>query len=466
MTTFPTVPADLFRFTTAPNAELLTAVLHAFGEASERLEIALTLDDVHHELRKNHRPVSDEELRNALDSLRQWGLVSTVQHHATHPTTAAEYERHNLHYVLTRPGEAAVAATKHALKVLNSHGALDTTRLDAIADLLEELHTTETRTHAALVELEGHLDAFQTDVQLFHGELQRLQTADRDTVAYLQEFVSDLDARKQRIRQALTKLTREDVHDRALKDANVRDEQRWRQERQARWATLEAWFDGPRIDELEDIVRTAIIDLLRALDRIGEQRRKPTNTAADFRALAGWFARTSSDDEAHELFNAAFGLWPARHAHLQHADGELIPSAEPWHNTPAVPVSPHLRRTGKQEHIGATGKVRDVEKIRRARKEQAQRERHELELAWQQLQTDGPIRISSLQELDHDAFDRLLDLVGRALGAMPDSTGTRSASTSDGRVHIRLRNARGWAKITTQRGTLSGPDYVIEVQRR
>jgi uncharacterized protein (TIGR02677 family) len=348
VTTFPTVPADLFRFTTAPNAELHTAVLHAFGEANERLEIALTLDDVHHELRKGHRPVSDEELKNALDSLRQWGLVDTVQHHATHPTTAAEYERQNLHYVLTRPGEAAVAAAKHALKIMSSTGALDTTRLDAIADRLEELHTTETRTYAALMELEGHLDAFQTDVQLFRGELQRLQTADRDTVDYLQKFVSDLDARKQRIRRALTKLTQEDVHERALGDADVRDERQWRQEREDRWRTLEAWFDGPRIDELEDIVRTAIIDLLRALDRLSEQRRKPTNTAADFRALAGWFARTSSDDEAHELFNAAFGLWPARHAHLQHADGELIPSAEPWHNTPAVPVSPQLRRTGRQ----------------------------------------------------------------------------------------------------------------------
>ncbi|KOV84185.1 hypothetical protein ADL03_18115 [Nocardia sp. NRRL S-836] len=457
----------MFRFTTAPNAELHTAVLHAFGEANERLEIALTFDDVHRELRRHHRPVSDEELTGALAGLRQWGLVDTVQRHATHHTTAADYERENLRHVLTRSGEAAVAATRHALKVMNSTGSLDTATLDAIADRLEELHTAETRTYAALMELEGHLDAFQTGVRLFHGELTRLHDqADRDTVAHLQTFVSDLDTRKHRIREALAKLSPDDLHERALKNAGVRDERQWRQERADRWRTLQAWFDGPRIDRLEEIARTAIVDLLRTLDRISEQRRKPTNTAADFRALAGWFARTSSDDEAHELFNAAFGLWPARHAHLQHADGELIPSAEPWHNTPAVPVSPQLRRTGRQEHIGATGKVRDVEQIRRARREQAQRERHELELAWQQLQTDGPIRISSLQQLDHDTFDRLLDLVGRALGAMPDSTGTRAASTSDGRVHIRLRNARGWAKITTQRGTLSGPDYVIEVQRR
>ncbi|ANZ42514.1 TIGR02677 family protein [Lentzea guizhouensis] len=469
MTTFPTVPADLFRFTTGPNAELHTAVLHAFGEANERLETALTLDDVHHELRRNHRPVSDEELKSALRSLRQWGLVDTVQHHATHYTSADDYERENLRHVLTRRGEAATAAARYARKIIGSTGVLEAAHLDAIADRLEELRTSDVRTYAALLELESHLDAFQTGVQLFHGELKRVQTQDdakRETVAHLQTFVSDLDARKERIRQTLALIDAEEVRERALKSAHVRDELQWLQQRKDAWAMLTAWFEEQRIDELEDIARTVIVELLRALDRISEQRRKPTNTAADFRALASWFARTNNDDEAHELFNAAFGLWPARHAHLQHADGELIPSAEPWHNTPAVPVSPQLRRTGKQEHIGATGKVRDVEQIRRARKEQAQRERHELELAWQQLQTDGPIRISSLQELDHDAFDRLLDLVGRALAALPDSTGTRAASTSDGRVHIRLRNARGWAKITTQRGTLSGPDYVIEVQRR
>ncbi|MEU7481798.1 TIGR02677 family protein [Lentzea sp. NPDC042327] len=445
MTTFPTVPADLFRFTTAPNAELHTAVLHVFGEAAERLETALTTDDLHEELRRTHRPVGDEELKTALGNLGRWGLTETVQRHAAHFTTAAEYERHNVVHVLTRHGEAAVAATREALRTITSRGALDATHLDAIADRLEALAAAETRTKATLRELEAHLDAFRTDIVLFVGELQRgehVPTA--DTVGHLQGFVEDLDARKDRIRRALAGLTRDDLHERVEE--------------------LTAW--SRRLDRLEDVVRAAIVDFLGKLDRIGEQRRKPTNTAADFRALASWFARTSDDDEAHALFNAAFGLWPARHAHLQHADGELIPSAEPWHNTPAVPVSPQLRKSGRQEHIGATGKVRDVEQIRRARKEQAQRERQQLELAWQQLQTDGPIRISSLQELDHDTFDRLLDLVGRALGAMPDSTGTRAASTSDGRVHIRLRNARGWAKITTQRGTLSGPDYVIEVQRR
>ncbi|MBY8853598.1 DUF2397 family protein, partial [Saccharothrix sp. MB29] len=45
------VPPEMFRFTTGERAELYVAILHAFGEANERLETALGLDDVRARLR-------------------------------------------------------------------------------------------------------------------------------------------------------------------------------------------------------------------------------------------------------------------------------------------------------------------------------------------------------------------------------------------------------------------------------
>ncbi|MFI6097797.1 TIGR02677 family protein [Lentzea sp. NPDC051213] len=467
MTTFPRVPADLFRFTTADRAELHTAVLQAFGVANEHLETALTLDDVQQRLRDVGWPeqTTDDELVSALTSLRHWGLIDATQHR----------------YGLTRLGEAAQAGLQHAIQALTSSGALQTAVLDAIADRLDELsgQQDDRRTFTALMELEGHLDALQTNTVRFNSELQRLlrddqadlatfQDVKRTTITYLRDFISDLDARNQRIRAVISSIDATAVHERAHNGADLYQDDLWLHQRTAKWDSLKAWFydTPPRVDELQDVARKAIVSLLRVLDRISEQRRRPTNTAADFKALARWFARTETEDEAHELFNAAFGLWPARHAHLAHADGELIPSGEPWHNTPPVPVSPQLRKTGKQEHIGSTGKVRNIDDVRRNRREQAQKDRLELEHAWGQIQTDGPVRISTLKQLDHDTFHRLLDLVGRALGSDPDSTGTRTAGTSDGRMQINLRNARGWATITTQKGTLSGPDYVIDVQSR
>ncbi|SES04581.1 TIGR02677 family protein [Lentzea albida] len=467
MTTFPPVPADLFRFTTTDQAELHTAVLRVFGVANERLQTVLTADDVQQRLRTVgwSEQLADDDLQASLAALRGWGLLDAAQHR----------------YGLTKRGEAAYAGIQHATHTLAANGALQTAVLDAIAARLNALAgpLNDHDAFTTLSELEGHLEAFKANTARFNADLQRIlrddqadldtfQDVKRTTVTYLRDFIADLDARKHGIREAVVSIDAAELHERARRGAGLVQDEQWAQQRKARWTELRSWFcdNPPRVEELQDVSRKAIVQLLRVLDRINEQRKKPTNTAADFKALARWFARTETEDEAHELFNAAFGLYSARHAHLAHADGELLPSAEAWENTPPVPVSPQLRATGKQEHIGATGKVRNVDEVRRNRREQAQKEREELEYAWSQIQTDGAIRISTLTNLDHDTFHRLIDLVGRALGSDPDSTGTRSAGTSDGRMQINLRNARGWATMTTQKGTLSGPDYVIDVQSR
>ncbi|MGW3472229.1 TIGR02677 family protein [Saccharopolyspora sp. NPDC000995] len=490
----------MFVFTTTERADLHTAALYAFGEANERLETALTFDDVHTRLRSVgwFEPVSDEELDATLSRLRQWGLVDVVQNHAAHYTTAEDYERKNLQYLLTKRGEAAFEGVQHALTVLASSGALQTAVLDAIAERLGELHSLMTapassdrRIYTTLMELEGHLDALRTNTKQFNGDLQRLLRADQPdmatfqevksaTVGYLQEFVTNLDQRRHTIREAVglvEALGVDALHQRAVLGAdlpklNASDPAaEWLRHRIAKWAGLRGWFrpvDGasPRVDELQDIARRAIVQLLRALDRMSDVRRRSTSAAADFRALARWFAASGSEDEAHRLFNAAFGMWPARHAHLAHEDGELISSSESWAQAPPVPISPLLRNSGRTERIARTGKVRDVDEVRRLRREQARQERAELEAAWQQLATPGPMRLSGIGELDHDSFHRLLELIGRALAAREDSTDLRRAMTSDGRVEILLRSPHDGATATvrTPRGVFNGPDFVIDIR--
>ncbi|WP_378790222.1 DUF2397 family protein [Nonomuraea fastidiosa] len=86
------------------------------------------------------------------------------------------------------------------------------------------------------------------------------------------------------------------------------------------------------------------------------------------------------------------------------------------------------------------------------------------------MATTGPIRLSQLGELDHDAFGRLLDLIGRALAERPDPTGFRRAVTSDGRVEIVLRapddtpTGRAVAVLRTSEGWFRTPDYLIDVR--
>ena len=494
------VPPEMFRFTTGDRAELYGAILQAFGAANERLETALGLDEVRGRLRTVGwlDVLSDEDLQEMLKQLQRWGLLDVIQNHAENYRTAEEYERRNLQYSLTRRGEAAFAGVQHALSVLVSTGALQTAVLEAIADRLDELYvlledpaSSDRRVFSTLQELEGHLEALLDNTKAFNGELQRLLRAEgadlatfrevkAATVAYLQEFLVNLDQRGHAVASAASRVEERGVsvlHQRALGGAELPPGTggdpgpEWLERRRARWEGLRAWFlpaDGsrPRVEQLHDVARRAIVTLLQVLDRITESRRRSSSAVQDFRELARWFAVAPGEDELHRLWAAAFGLGSARHAHLCHPDPELVPSSLSWADAPPVEVSALLRSSGRTERFSRTGKVRDVAAIKAVRAERARRERAELEAAWSLLGTDGPVRLSDFGELDHAVFERLLDLMGRALAVRPDSTGARRTVTGDGRVEIVLYPCPDGrvAVLRTPRGRLRGPDYVVEVR--
>ncbi|MFF9340458.1 MULTISPECIES: TIGR02677 family protein [unclassified Streptomyces] len=493
------IPPDMFRFTTGEKADLNTAVLEAFGVAGEHLETALGLDGVREGLRAAGwlADLTDEDLHETLKRLVGWELLDVVHNHAENYRTAAEYERRNLQYSLTRRGEAALAGVRHALEALASTGALQTAVLEAIADRLDELSvlsgetaSADRRIFSTLRELEGHLEALVENTKAFNGQLQRLLRAEgadltvfRDvkaaTVAYLQEFLVDLDRRGETIAAAVARVEARGVaalRERALRGAELPPvagadpAAAWLESRRARWAGLRAWFlpdDGarPRIEQLHDIARRAIVSLLQVLERINESRRRSSSAVQDFRELARWFAAAPAEDDLHRLWSAAFGLGPARHAHLAHPDPELIPSSHSWSEAPPVEVSALLRTKGRTERFTRTGKVRDVATVRAGRAERARAQRAELARAWRELETDGPVRLSSFGTLDPAVLDRLLDLLGRALAAGPDASGLRRATTGDGRVEIVLSpppDART-AVLRTAKGTLAGPDHLVHI---
>ncbi|MFE7119019.1 TIGR02677 family protein [Streptomyces sp. NPDC057654] len=498
----------MFRFTTGDRAPLYAAILRAFGDANERLVTALGLDDVRERLRGVgwFDALTDDDLVSALKQLSAWQLLDVVQNHAENYHTAEEYERRNLQYSLTRRGEAAFAGVQHALAVLAATGALQTAVLDAIADRVAELAallgdagSTDRRVFSTLQELEGHLDALRANTKQFNGELQRLLRADGTdlatfrevkaaTVGYLQEFLTNLDQRAHAIASAIARVeARDDEREgrggveelwrRALRGAELPPTAggdpapAWLSLRRARWEGLRAWFlpaDGSpaRVEQLHHVARRAIVTLLQVLDRITESRRRSSSAAQDFRELARWFAAAPDEDGLHRLWSAAFGLGSARHAHLVPADPELTGASESWAAAPPVEVSALLRASGRTERFTRTGRVRDVAELKAARAERARAERAELEAAWSLLRTESPLRLSAFGTLDHGTFERLLDLLGRALAVAPDSTGARRAVTGDGRVEVVLRPPAdgSQAVLRTARGQLTGPDYLIEVR--
>ncbi|MEZ0064955.1 uncharacterized protein (TIGR02677 family) [Streptacidiphilus sp. MAP12-20] len=489
----------MFRFATGDRADLYGAVLQAFGAANERLETALALDGVRSRLRTVGwlTAVADDDLQDILRQLKQWGLLDVVQNHAENYRTAEDYERRNLQYSLTRRGEAALAGVEQALLVLASTGALQTAVLEAIADRLDELYllledatTSGRRLFTTLQELESHLEALLTNTKSFNGELQRLLRAEgadlstfrevkTATVAYLQEFLGNLDQRSGAIASAVARVEERGVallHERALRSAELPPSRSgdpapaWLEGRRARWEGLRAWFlptdrSRPRAEQLHDVARHAIVTLLQVLDRITESRRRSSSAVQDFRELARWFAAAPTEPDLHRLWSLAFGLGSARHLHLAHPDPELVPASVTWAQAPPVQVSALLRTSGRTERFSRTGKVRDVGGVKAARAERARAERAELEAAWDVLSTDAPMRLSLLGSLDHVVFERLLDLLGRALASRPGRDGSRRAVTADGRVEIILRPAADAARavLLTARGELESPDYLVAI---
>ncbi len=504
------LPPDLFAFSGAEKSSLYTAVLYAFGEANELLQTSLALEDVHGHLSSIGWPfmVDDAELVLTLDKLREWQLIDAGQNHSEHYRTAQEYERRNLQYSLTRRGEAALAGHFAALQALETAGVLQTAVLDAIADALgrlaracsalpapgapvSETTSEQRRVYAALQELNGHLDAMRSGIRTFNSDLQRLLHANEvdeevfgevkeATIRYLDEYVTRLDDRVGRIRRATEHVRQIGVDPMllaALAGAELPPHPRaaerdaeWVERVRAHWSGLEAWFApsdgaGARAEQLSATARRAIVSLLQVVDRMRNARRRPSSAQADLRRLAQLFATASHDDDLHRLWRAAFGLHPARHTNVGHADPDMIPRGTSWAEAEAVPVSALLRESGLVEKFARPSRVRDVSELRRERAERTRAERMAAELAVRALGADGPVRISELRLLDDPVFAALLDLLGRAV-SRPPHAGSLHALSSDGRVEITLRPPPGGgrARIRTATGELDCPDYEVTIE--
>jgi uncharacterized protein (TIGR02677 family) len=494
------IDPDLFRFTTTEISSLYVAIMAAF-EQSAVLAPALNVDQVRAALTRAgwDEPVDDDGLQRALAALTGWRLLEATQDHGARFATPEEFERKSLLWALTPKGEAAVAGVLRAVDSLRHAVGLQTAVLDAMGDALGELGDlaglprgpdVDAKVHLLVAQLEHSLESLVVSVRQFNGHLQRLLREDgtdddvfadvkRRTVTYLEEYVHGVERPQRRLALGIARLEAEglaEVFDRALSGANLApvagEDPRpaWLAERSRRWQALRAWFapedaSTPLVAGLLETARTAIIELLRVLERRWDSRRRSAFVGQDFRRLASWFAVAPGEREAHRLFAAAFGLWPARHAHLPSLDGmERMPSAT-WPGSEPVEVAPALRTTGSLTNRGHPRPVGDPRLVRAAR-QRAQAEQlaaHDALRAT--LATDGAVPLSRFGRLDPRAFAELLELLAAGLQAPRDADGARRALSADGRVEVVLRDPDDGRLTTlvTDHGVLRGPDFSVSI---
>ena len=141
-----------------------------------------------------------------------------------------------------------------------------------------------------------------------------------------------------------------------------------------RWGGLAQWFGAGQHSEaerLQDATITAIANVTALLRRVTESRRGGVSRESQLRHLAQWFAACPSDDDAHALFQAVFGLGAPRHVSAVHEDPEAIPSRLSWWDAEPVELSRTLVRNGKAAALRGPGRIqRNDEEKQRLRAEQ------------------------------------------------------------------------------------------------
>lgn len=501
----------------APLHTLYRRVMTAFRASKQRFVVHLRPEDVVEVLLAEGGPaVGQQEVAEALGRLEDWGNLRATPD-TSRVTTVEDFYRTRYLYQLSREGEAA----ERALEVYE-HEVSRRAELQAVAleDIRLRLHALAglpvdpdpAVVHSLLLELSARLDSLAANATAFMNGLQRtidLQDVDEEVflaykdrlLSYLERFVSELVIASADIAALLRSIdadraetllrlaARREAAD-AAPDGVPRGQRTpadrggrgaagvapdddpaerklldWRN----RWSGVVSWFCGDRMHPsqsalLRQRARKAIPDLLATVSVLQERRGGRSDRSADFRMLARWFAQAPTDDDAHRLWRAAFGLAPSRHLTGEPAGDTAVGNS--WLDAPPVVIAARLRAIGHYQRRGAPARVADRSAERARLAGQVAAEREQTEAARRRLATGRTSRLSALGALDGDEFTLFLRILRDALSAGPAGPdGSISTRTGDGALAITLRpvDGGGLAEIRTPDGVLRGPDHEITI---
>lgn len=508
----PASPFSTFAHLTTQNVALYRGVMGEFLAAKRRFVVHLRLEDVHDALvyEGSLGQLAAESVADALAQLVEWGNLR-ADPDTSRVTTVEDFHRARYLYQLTAAGEAAERALAVYDEQLGRRGALQAVALEDIASQLRGLIVLAgepmpdaARVGLALRDLLARSTDLAENAQAFMGSLRRtidLYDADAEAfraykdhlIAYLERFIKDLVTIGGKIAALLDELpeaqvsklisiaARREAEDAAPGgDAGVEDHREaaylagaasWEE----RWRGLREWFISEpgrpsQAKLLRSRARQAIPDLLAVVATLNERRSGRSDRSADFRTLALWFAQAPDDAALRRLWRSAFGLYGARHLMLDRdtlaeREEQPVPAGTPWAQAPPLRISPRLRRTGSYERRGSPSRIESREQGRRLLAQLLARQSAQTAAARARLATSRPTHLGELRELDEDAFDLFLALLGEALSARRAGEREVHATTADGTLEVRLTELADapLVEIRTPAGVFRGPDHVIEI---
>ena len=467
----------LFSFTTAEKRRDYLRVLRAFDTARAGYVVLLHAGEVAEiDARTQADPLSALDVTTLLEQLHAWGVLER-SYDGSRAASLAEYRNRHFVYQFGQAGYHAYRAVEDVLGARLDDAALSRLVLPELLADLEALARANAAADAdavyrKLTRLDTALSDMATRAAHFYlslGELVRTTEvtpesflAHKDVLlAHMREFSLDLARYAPMLAAAIGQVETTGI-DTLFERAAAVDERvllpyeeritDWR----ARWAGLAGWFvtaetQLSEADRLRDATMSAIAAVLALLRRVTETRKGGVSRESALRHLAGWFTAAPTEDAAHALFDAVFGLGRPRHLALQHQDHDVVAATQSWWDAPPVEISRTLAETGRPPSPGAPARIqRNDASIRRLREAQLDAQRRRAAAAKSLAAGDLYDRT-----LDDQETEVLLGLLNAALTArVPVSGRTRPSSGSEHGVTLTLHEHETPTTVRTTRGLL------------
>ncbi len=495
---------QVFKHLSVENTSLYRQVLEVFAEARALFQLSLRPGEVRERLAAagGIAPPQDE-IESALMMLDYWGNLK-AEPDTSDVGTVEEFYRTRKLYQLTAAGEAMEKAIAVFRQSVGQPGELQSRAFDDIQAQLGQLEllAKETTADGAKIEsalklLHGSFDELTSRAQSFLREVlgsrellgvgaEDFQTYKHRLVDYLQRFMEALIVATSAIAQCIDRIEQLGLdrllvaaarHERKDAFAPAPDDieaatLRWRE----RWNGFRRWFftrvgQESQAELLRSRARTAIASLLNAVTGINDRRVRRSDRVADLQTLARWFAETPDDDAAHRLWRSAFALQSARHLAASRETIERLANetglAVSWQEAEPFVIPVRFRRTGRHGGKGPTHAIVDRSAEKAALALKAREEARQIAAARARLANGERLRLSALGNLEPQAFELFLDLLGEALVLRHRAGVIVEAQSSDGTLTILLEPIQGadFVTVCTKHGTFRGADHYITIRR-